>query len=1070
MTFSKWRYMTGGALLAFSVALTSVPVVAQSQTNVQVQGAQQQNYARLAINLPETISYTAMHTGRQLILRVDGRITFDVSQILSTPLRQATNPRVTYQGGQSVITFDVPFDANVRDFRSGQYLVVDVYSENASRAQSVQNMNRPVALPSAAGDGPGTADTSAAQNGSTVPVDLGGDAADQGAGADQNETVVTLPEDGDGLAAEMPDGGMPPLGLLDMAPDGQGPAPGGNGGPDFGAEGPGDEDRIGTAPGQGNEERDSAVTDVSISRDPRPNSPIDIQGDMVADDAVQMTVAEVPDGMQLRFPWADDGVALAAFDRGGYLWLVFDRPLGFDATGLRAADDMARKRIKTVDVQPHPDALVLRMGLYPNQSVVVERDRYDWLISLKDTPAKPRFPLVPERKTDAARGLQVYIPATDLGRKVELEDPAVGDLLVVLPTRLEGRGLAQEYSYASSEVLETAQGVVISPLSDFVTVERFTDGVAIRSGGNDVLSASQLSRGTGIGSQAEDGFNRLIDFKAWRIGNDWEYRKNKARLFYELSLQPADARNDVRWKLARYYLAHGRGQEALGILSRMLDEDPLLTENPEYLAVRGVANFKSGRLLEAAADLSAQGLEAEQDAELWRALVAEARGQFETALEHYRRGKDVMGTYDDQDRADIQLAVVRASLELGNLEQAQRELDLLNGLDLSEEQVSESIYQRARIAEQQGQMDVAVAQYDDLTDVSQRWIAARARYSRTRYNLRNGDITPAQAIDQLERLRYAWRGDRFEIQLLDDLAELYFQTRQYENGLTAMKLGVTHYPDLASERHMLGRMGQVFRQLFLEGGADRMTPISAISLYYKFRDLTPLGADGDLMIRQLARRLVSVDLLGRAAELYEYQVKVRTEGAARAQIAAELAKIYILDERSTEALQILRATREPRLPDDIAAARRHVEARALTEMNRFEEAEVVIDGDNSQEAEFLRADIYWGDKNWTQLSATVRRLLGDGWRRNEALTDLQRLNLIRLTIAMTFEEDRAGLIETRRRYGLQMRNGDFANAFDLLTNDQELSGRELGAIASQIASVEKLQSFMRDYRSDFSGR
>ena len=73
-----------------------------------------------------------------------------------------------------------------------------------------------------------------------------------------------------------------------------------------------------------------------------------------------------------------------------------------------------------------------------------------------------------------------------------------------------------------------------------------------------------------------------------------------------------------------------------------------------------------------------------------------------------------------------------------------------------------------------------------------------------------------------------------------------------------------------------------------------------------------------------------------------------------------------------------------------------------------------------------------------------------------------------MTIALTFMEDRAGLIEMRRRYGPQMRNGEFAQAFDLLTNDQQLSGRELGAIASQIASVEKLQSFMRDYRSDFS--
>jgi len=744
--------------------------------------------------------------------------------------------------------------------------------------------------------------------------------------------------------------------------------------------------------------------------------------------------------------------------------------LGVQMGDLRRNSALVAPRIRNIELVPHRDALVMRLSIRTDQSTVVEKDRNDWLVSLKDTPAKPRFPLVPERRTEGEQGQQIHIPATDLGRKIEVEDPAVGDLLVVVPTLLEGRGLPQQYSYASSEVLETSQGIVVVPLSDFVTVERFAEGVTIRSAGNNILSASKLSRGTGIGDQVTGNFNRLIDFRAWRIGNDWEYRKNKSRLLYELSLRPANDRNEVRWKLARYYLAHGRGEEALGIMERMLDEDPLLTENSEFLAVRGVANFKAGRLDEAAADLSARGLEAEQDAELWRALVAEARGQYEHALEHYRRGKDVMGTYDDFDRAEIQLAVIRASLELGNIEQAQRELDLLNGLSLTSEQISESVFQSARIAETQGQLDIALAQYEDLSDVPQRWIAARARYARIKYSLRMNDISPQQAIDQLERLRYAWRGNRFEIQLLDDLAELYFQTQQYRLGLETLRQGISYFPDLAAERQMISRSSAVFRQLFLDGDADNMTPISAISLYYDFRDLTPLGNDGDLMIRRLASRLVSVDLLDRAAELLEYQVRVRTEGAARAAIAARLAQIYILDEKPEQALQILRGTREPRLPQDIEANRRHVEARALIELGRFEEAEVVLDGDRGTNAEYLRADIYWGDKNWPRLAATVRRILGDGWRRNEALNDKQRLNLIRLTIALTFTEDRAGLIETRRRYGLQMRERDFANAFELLTNDQELSGRELGAIASQIASVEKLQSFMREYRNDFSGR
>lgn len=1054
MTSSRLRLLSGAAAIALSVALTVPVPMVQAQQTLVVQAAQQANFARLAISLPETVGYSIEQQGRSLNVLIQGNVEFDLAGVRNASLRQVANAIVTQSGQQTVISFSVPGDAEVRDFRSGQYLVIDVYSDNAADRSAIPVPQTAAAQPggsrNTAGNQPAEDDatTGAAAAGNTAQQQApDGDAAD----TQQQADTPADPADTAQTAGTEPQDDAAASGADNRPAQGTGSAT----------------DTSDTTAPNGADVTDGS--DQNIPPEPEPEArPILITG-KAEGEPVPVSVSAVTNGIQMRFA-APEGVAAAAFERGGYLWLVFDRLLGLETSGLQEGSRTIGSRIRNMQILPHNDALVVRMNIQDNQSTVVEKDRNDWLISLKDTAAKPRFPLAPQRQTDASRGQQIHIPATDLGRKVEVEDPEVGDLLVVVPTLLEGRGLSQTYTYATSEVLETAQGIVIVPLSDFVTVERFSDGVSIRTGGNDILSASKLSRGTGIGNQVSGNFNRLIDFRSWRIGNAWEYRKNKSRLLYELSLRPADDRNDVRWKLARYYLAHGRGAEALGVLNRMIDEDPLLAENNEYVAVRGVANFKAGRLDEAAADLSSRGLEAEQDAELWRALVAEARGKFEDALQHYRRGKDVMGTYDDFDRAEIQLAVVRSSLEVGNIEQAQRELDLLNGLDLTSEQLSESVFQSARIAEIQGQMDAALAQYDDLSDAPQQWISARARLARARYNLRTGDITSQQAIDELERLRYAWRGDRFEIALIDDLSKLYFDTSQYASGLEILRQGISYFPALAQERAMYTRQSQMFRKLFLEGEADKMSPISAISLYYEFRDLTPLGNDGDLMIRRLSQRLVSVDLLGRAAELLEYQVKARLEGAQRALIAAQLAKIYILDRKPDQAMQILRATREPRLPADIEATRRYVESRALVELERYEEAEVVLDGDRSADADLLRADIYWGAKQWGRLSATVKRILGDGWRRNETMNDQQRLNLIRLTIAMTFNEDRAGLIEARRRYGLQMREGDFANAFELLTNDQELSGRELGDIASQIASVEKLQSFMRDYRSDFSGR
>lgn len=1024
MTFSRRHKALGSVALA--ALLCGVPaVVAQvpGGQSVSVQGVQQSNAARLAFAVPAGTTYTVSTQGNQLMLTFDGAFNFNFDTLVASPLRQATNPRFRRLGSRTLVQFDIPADARTRDFWSGQFLVLDVYSQNAARPQSTGATQQPASGAEPAEDTPANNENPDAPQQSDAPQATENSAGADSAVAQQGEPA-TAADDTDAFTA---------------------------------SAGVGDE--TATQP-------TSAPPAVY-----QPEAGINILGVTAftdQDKVIPVLPSTIEAGIQFRFPWQEE-VGSAVFARGGHLWIIFDQPYKLDPGGLREADDILKNKVKSLEVLENKDALVMRLEVEQGLFFVVERDGTNWLVSMKETPAEPRFPLEPTRQAEGVQGQQIFVPATDIGRKIEVEDPAIGDFLVVLPMIGEGRGMAQEYSYASSQLLETAQGVVVMPKSDFVDVERFRDGIAIRSTGNNILSATKLSRGTGVGARSKDGnFKRLIDFSTWRIGKPWEYRKNKALLLYELSLQPMDDRNAARWKLARFYLAHGRAAEAIGVLDRMMVEDPLLAQNSEYLAVRGVANFKQGRLEQAAIDLAHKGLEAEQDAELWRALVAEALGQYDAALEHYRRGKDVMGTYDDYDRAEIQLAMVRAALELDRIELAIRELDLLNGLDLNDEQLAESVFQSARIAAMQGQMDQALAQFDDLSDAPYRWISARARYARTKQNLKNGDLTALDAIDQLERLRFAWRGARFEAQLLDDLADLYFSARQYELGLESLRQGISYFPELAREKQMVARSADMFRDLFLNGKADDLSPIAAISLYYKFRDLTPLGTEGDLMIRRLADRLVSVDLLDRAAELLEYQVRVRTEGAARALIAANLAKIYILNEQPQKALEIMRATREPRLPEDIDRTRNHVETRALIELGRYEEAEVLLEGDRSKEAEELRADIFWGSKAWSRFSNTVKQLLGDGWRRNEALEPLERLNLIRLTIALTFMEDRAGLIEMRRRYGSQMRGGDFAQAFDLLTNDQELSGRELGAIASQIASVEKLQSFMRDYRSDFS--
>lgn len=1011
--------------LALVLVITSQSGYAQNNQNSQnsqnypeilVRGSLNDVYVRLVFDFPIEIPYEMEVQEQSIRLAFDAEFSPDFSGLPASVSAQIDQRSVSYDDGRTIIIVSLTVPRDVRHFRSGTFAVFDLYQMGQGAAGGAGRLV--------------TANNARAR----------GLISDQNMVDRPSESLVAEPFEAEPFEAEPVNEQQADTQLSDSNAD---------------------ENNIIRAAQDG-------TADVSVS-DMGPVTAMEINNQENPDRSdknILATVTNIDGGIAVNFPFTED-LSSAAFFRGGYLWLVFDKPYSFNSEGFVAAGNSLSERLRTLSVMDNPDALVMRMEARAQQSLIMEKRNFEWVLSLKDSPAKPRFPLRPVRRTDPSGVQQIFVAATDIGRKVEIEDPAAGDLITVLPMLSQGRGVSEKYTYATVEVLESAQGVAITSFTDDVYIERFTDGISITS-----EQDQQAPKSRNTASNAPDEFSgsvmRLIDFRTWRQGEEWEYRKYKSRIMYELSLQPLNDRNPARWKLARYYLAHGRASEALGMLELMLDEEPNLLNQGDYLAVRGIANYKLRRFLEAEKDLTHRTLHAEQDADLWLVQVYHAIGKFDQVLEHYRRGRDVIGTYDEDDKADIQIAVVSSALALGDLETALAELALVNGLILNEDHLNHALYLRARITQASGDADGALLHYDDLAQSPNREISTKARYARVISGISAGAINERDAIAQLERIRYSWRGDIFEVDLISHLSELYFNNNRHEAGLELLRQGITYFPNEARDRRMSARMGDVFRTLYLLGGADSMSPISAISLFYRFRELTPLGNEGDQMIRRLSDRLVSVDLLDRAAELLEYQVSSRLEGAARAQVAAKLAKIYILNDKPDKALEYLRVTREPILPVDILTERKHVESRALIELKRYEEAEVLIENDNSAKATQIKSDAYWYSQDWPRLIVANRLLLGNGWRTNQMLTDLQRLHLIRMTVALTFSEDRAGLIELRRRYGAVMEVGDFSNAFELLTNDQRLSGRELGVIASQIASVDKLQSYMRDYRNDFT--
>ncbi len=617
------------------------------------------------------------------------------------------------------------------------------------------------------------------------------------------------------------------------------------------------------------------------------------------------------------------------------------------------------------------------------QYPVVRRKDDVWTVELDNVANPPATPIEAREQVTEGGTARVFMPVKDPGLKIDLKDPVVGDRLVVVPVFGSGFGFDQSRQYAEFRLLGTPQGIAIEPRADWLTVQRESNGIAIT--GARALAHSADTPGDKKSVSDRPALNsptRLIDFDAWRRGSDDDYWDNLDKLLYDLSLAPSDARNAARWSLAKFYLAHHMAADALGVLGLMAKSDVRLEEDKQFRAVRGVANIFMGRYADALEDLSYPRLDAEPDAALWRAVAEAKLGKNEAALDHYHQGLDVITHYGEIDRARFQLAAATAAMGVGDVDTMNTETSVLDGMKLPVSMEAQAKYLEGRMYELQNDATSALDAYAKAIDMHYRPVAAKAEFRQIEVEAKEGKIKPKEEIDKLDALRFKWRGGPLEFDVLHKLGQRYVDEGDYRHGLEILRQAVTYFPDSDATRAITQEMNQIFRKLFLDGGADKMAPVAAVALYYDFQELTPIGSDGDEMVRKLSDRLVKVDLLDRAEQLLEHQVNYRLKGAAQAQVAARLARVYLLDRKPEKAVKIIEDTRQVLLPPQIGHIRLMLEAKGLADMKKYDEAEGTLEGINGRPADLVRADIYWDSQQWNKVvsisNEDPRRPLGEG--------------------------------------------------------------------------------------------
>jgi hypothetical protein len=231
--------------------------------------------------------------------------------------------------------------------------------------------------------------------------------------------------------------------------------------------------------------------------------------------------------------------------------------------------------------------------------------------------------------------------------------------------------------------------------------------------------------------------------------------------------------------------------------------------------------------------------------------------------------------------------------------------------------------------------------------------------------------------------------------------------------------------------------------------------------------LTPIGRRGDEMIRRLADRLAAIDLLDQAAELLQYQIDKRLEGAARAQVAARLAMVYLTNRKPERAIAALRLTRISDLSGELRQQRLLLEARAQSDVGRHDLALDIISNLTGREAVRLRSDIYWASRQWREASEQIELYYGERWRDFKPLNANEKSDVIRAVVGYSLAGDAIGLGRFRDKYAPLMTGEADRSAFEIASKPANSNSAEFGLIAKMAASVDTLDGFIREMKLRF---
>lgn len=998
------------------LSLTAPAFVADARAAGQgvpvVHGRILRDQARITFEWPEPVKLTARQEGKKVTLRFARPAKPDFSALLSALYPYVTKAELGSGGHTVVLTTDQPYP--IRTFLSGKVSGLELLELN-QKAKAAQTPPAPSKKASATQPVPKTVAKPSAKHEKALA------ALAPAAGGE----VTPKPE-----PASTPAAAPEPSATTDQ--------------------------QKATAPAGDVPEKESAAATETTATPPA--TPF------------TMTVERKENLVTFHFPW-QERVAAAAFARGGYAWIVFNKPA---APPLDEATAASPPVVGAMTQMPHTSATVLRIPIEPDTAVEVAREEksFAWSVSLRSgNTARQKAGISVDVNTEPPQRPHLFLPALEVAEPLTLSDPAIGDELIVVPFFQPGESIFPARSFVEFALLATSQGMAVQKISDDVHVALLRNGLRVSTRGKEGPSLTPNLPDPELAEAATSGSGKqgtLFPYADWKAEKPENFERELRGLYRQIALAPdTQEANRLRLRAAQMLLSEGLAPETLGMLANIQRSDPEFFTAEKLIAMQGAAQFLMHRYKDALADFSAPELQGIAEIDYWRNMTSELVGDPKDNFDYLASHNDYIRHYPPRFRQRLAIVAADRSVGGGDYTGAMKTFDTLSADKLLEPVGNYANYLLAKIAAEGGQsqaaLDIWQKQAEDYKDP---FVRARADFSMIPEQLKLGTITRDEAVKRLERLSVAWRGDTLELSVLTLLGDFYAEKQDYPAAMKVWKDVLAHFPDYAQASEAAKKLGEAFVFLFNKGGAEGLPALDALALYYEFRDFTPAGEEGTSILRNLVDRLIKMDLLDQAAAMLDHQVRFRLEKEERSRAGARLAAIHLLNRKPEEAMRALQFSVYGDNPRELRVKREQLAAHALVEMKQYDKALELVAAHEGDEADRLRMEVLWRKKDWPALVDLTEAVLKRRKDIAAQVTPQEGEFLLRLAVAYRFQENDIQIQYLRDYFLPLMEKNPHRPVFDFLTRPEAPPTPE--NFADTLQQLADTKTFLENYRAAVS--